>query len=74
MGVIGKGFCEDAGLGVRGLLDARLGEGTGRRLSVKSGSAVQISVELIISLTCPALGSGPLALRGLALSFAFWMN
>ena len=40
MGVIGKDFCEEAGLGVQGLLDARLGEGTGRRLSVKSRSAV----------------------------------
>ena len=71
MGVIGKDFCEDAGLGVRGLLDARVG---GRRLRIESRSAVRITVGLINSLTCLGLRPGPLALPGLALSFAFWMN
>ena len=71
MRVIGKDFCEEPGLG---LLDARLGETTGGRLSIQSTSAVQISVGLINSLTRLGLRSGPLALRGLAFSFAFWMN
>ena len=71
MGVIGNDFCEEAGLGVRGLLDALLG---GRRLSIESRSAVRIIVGLIDSLTCLGLRSGPLTLPGLALSFAFWMN
>ena len=71
MRVIGKDFCEEAGLGVRGLLDARLG---GRRLRIESRSAVRITVGLISSLTYLGLRSGPLALLGLAFSFAFWMN
>ena len=70
-GVIGKDFCEEAGLGVQGLLDARLGC---RRLRIESRSAVQITVVLITSLTCLGLLSGPLALPGFAFSFAFWMN
>ena len=74
MRVIGKDFCEEAGLGVECLLDAWLGEGTGRVLSIESRSAVRIIVGPINSLTRRGLRSGPLALRGLALSFAFWMN
>ena len=34
----------------------------------------EIAVGLINSLTCLGLRSGPLALLGLAFSFAFWMN
>jgi hypothetical protein len=50
--VIGKDFCdEEAGLGVRGLLDARLGETTGRGLSVKSRSALRIIVRLLNQLS-----------------------
>ena len=74
MRVIGKDFCEEAGLGVQDLLDGRLGERTGRRLSIKSRSAVRIFVGPINSLTCLGLRSGPLALHGLVLSFAFWMS
>ena len=70
----GKDFCEEAGLGIQCLPDARLGERTGRRLSIESRSAVRITVGLINSLTCLGLRSGPLALRGLAFSFAFWIN
>ena len=75
MRVIGKDFCEEAGLGVECLLDAWLGErsGTGR-LNIESRSAVRIIVGLTNSLTCLGLRSGPLTLPGLALSFAFWMN
>ena len=71
MRVIGKDFCEEPGLG---LLDARLGETTGGRLSIESRSTVRIIVGLIDSLTCLGLRSGPLTLPGLALLFAFWMN